>query len=205
VGPQDLQAPVNFEFGATLLNTNKGIVQQALQAIGQVIFNPLGAQMGVYGAEEFYQYCKDTVNAAQLDPQRYLKRPPQLAEGPRLSADDAIVQLVEGRMPGMNFVEGPVNAHAALTQWVQSDEFGKIQQENMPMVTNYLQAVGMLAQQYLQQQQMAQAAQQFQTGMGNQGEGQTGGMGEVPEMQTNQPTQAEIGGGGTQGPPGSAG
>ena len=204
VGPQDLQAPVNFEFGATLLNTNKGIVSQSLQAIGQVIFNPLGAQMGVYGAEEFYQYCKDTVNAAQLDPQRYLKRPPQLMEGPRLSADDAIVQLVEGRFPGMNFVEGPVNAHAALTKWVQSDDFGKVRPENMPMVQNYLQAVGMLAQQFLQQQQMAQAAQQFQQGMGQQGEGQGSGMGQVPDMQTQAPEQSEIAGGGTQGPPGSA-
>lgn len=205
VGPQDLQAPVTFEFGATLLNTNKGIVSQSLSEIGQAIFNPLAAQMGIYGPEEFYQWCKDKINAAQLDPQRYIKRPPQLAEGPRLSADDAIVQLVEGRFPSMNFVEGPVNAHAKLQQWVQSDEFGHIHPENMDMVRNYLQAVGMLAQQFLQQQQQAQAAAQFQQQMGQGGAGQTGGgMGEVPPMQTDTPTQSEIAGGGTQGPPGSA-
>ena len=70
VTPRDIQAPVNFEFGATLLNTNKGIMSQSLSEIGQAIFNPLSFQMGLVGPEQFYQWCKDSVNAAQLDPQR---------------------------------------------------------------------------------------------------------------------------------------
>lgn len=207
VGPQDLQAPVTFEFGATLLNTNKGIVAQSLSEIGTALFNPLSFQMGTAGPEEYYQWQKDYVNSHQLDPQRYVKRPPQLAQGPRLSADDAIVQLIEGKMPGMNFIEGPVEAHALLLQWTQSDDFGQVHPENIGMIKEYLQAVFMLAQQFLQQQQMAQAAQQFQQQMGNKGQGQDAGGsggGDIPPMQTDTPQQSEIAGGGTQGPPGSA-
>ena len=208
VGPQELQGPVSFEFGATLLNTNKGIVSQALDDIGMALFSPLGFQMGTANADTWYQWCKDKVNAGQLDPQRYVARPPQIAQGPKISVNDAITQLVEGKFPSMNFLEGPVEAHATLLEWTQSDDFGRIHPEQVHqigMIKEYLQAVYMMAQQFLMQQQMAQAAQGFQAVMGNKGEGAGAGMGgEVPPMQTDTPTQSEIAGGGTQGPPGSA-
>ena len=205
VSPRDIQAPVNFEFGATLLNTNKGIMSQSLTEIGQAIFNPLGFQMGLVGAEQFYQWAKDKINSAQLDPQRYLMKPPGTPDTPPMSANDAIVMLVEGKMPpGVNFVEGATAAFETFAKWYQSDEFGRVASMNLGLVKEYLQQVQAAAMQEQQRQQAAQASQQFQAIMGNKGQGQTGDAGMAPEMQTEAPTQAEISGGGMQGQGGMA-
>jgi len=201
IGPEDIQSPVNFEFGATLLNTNKGIMSQSLSEIGQAIFNPLGFQMGLVGAEQFYAWCKDKINAAQLDPQRYIKKPPGMPESPPMRAVDAITMLVSGKMPdGVNFIEGPMAAMETLAKWVQSDEFGQVPFHEVGMVRQYLQQVQAAAMQAQQQQMAMQASQQFQAMMGNKGQGAGAPMGgEAPEMQTETPTQQEIQGGGTQG------
>ncbi len=202
--PADLQLPVNFEFGATLLNTNKGVMSQALQQIGSAIFNPLAMQFGVVDANSFYQWAKDTINAAQLDPSRYLKRPQGLPDTPLLMPGDAIAILTEGKMPpGINFKDGPQDALDQIMQWMQSDDFGNVHISNVGVVREYLTQLQQAVMQQQQQQAAMQAAQQFQASQGQQGGGESSG-GQVPEMQTEQPTAAEIGGGGTQGPPGSA-
>jgi len=196
LSPQQLQLPVNFEFGATLLNTNKGVMSQSLTEIGQAIFNPLAMQFGVTGAEQFYQWAKDKVNSAQLDHMRYLKRPQGMPDTPPYTANDVIVILTEGHMPvGTNFVEGPIEAWQTLQKWVMSDELGKVHPENMSLVRGYLQQVQAVALQAQQQQAAMQASQQFQDMMGNKGQGQTGGSGVAPDMQTQSPTQDEIAGG----------
>ena len=201
MGPQDIQAPVSFEFGATLLNTNKGITSQSLSEIGQAIFNPLAFQLGITGPEQFYQWAKDKINAAQLDPQRYLKRPAGTPDTPPMSANDAITMLVEGKMPpGVNFVEGAIAGFEALAKWYQSDDFGRVHPTNLGIVREFLQMAQADAMQEQQRMQAAQAAEQFQGMMGNKGQGAGTSMGgEAPEMQTEAPTQAEIAGGGTQG------
>lgn len=201
LSPRDIQAPVNFEFGATLLNTNKGITSQSLTEIGQAIFNPLGFQMGLVGPQQFYQWAKDKINATQLDPQRYLIRPPGTPDTPPMSAQDAIVMLIEGKMPpGVNFVEGPMAAFETFAKWYQSDEFGRVAQIHLGLVKEYLTQVQAAAMQEQQRQQLAQASQEFQGMMGNKGQGATSPMGggEPPEMQTDTPTQSEINGGGMQ-------
>jgi hypothetical protein len=58
VTPQDIAAPVSFDFGATLLNTNKGLMAQALQGLGQALFNPLAFQMGLVGPEQFFRWAQ---------------------------------------------------------------------------------------------------------------------------------------------------
>ncbi len=206
VRPQDIQAPINFEFGATLLNTNKGIMSQSLSEIGQALFNPLSFQMGIVGPEQFYQWAKDKVNATQLDPQRYLKKPQGMPDTPPMSANDAITMLVEGKMPpGVNFVEGPVAAFETFAKWYQSDEFGRVATPNLGLVREYLQQVQAAAMQEQQRQMAMQAAEQFQGIMGNKGQGAGTSMGGMsPDMQTEAPTQEEIAGAGTQGQGGMA-
>ncbi len=200
MGPQDIQAPVSFEFGATLLNTNKGITSQSLSEIGQAIFNPLAFQLGITGPEQFYQWAKDKINAAQLDPQRYIVRPAGTPETPPMSANDAITMLVEGKMPpGVNFVEGATAGFETLVKWYQSDEFGQVHPTNLGIVREFLQMAQAAAMQEQQRMLAAQAAEAFQAQMGNKGQGAGTSMGgEAPEMQTEQPTSQEIAGGGMQ-------
>ena len=176
-------------------------MSQSLSEIGQAIFNPLAFQLGITGPEQFYQWAKDKINAAQLDPQRYLKRPAGTPDTPPMSANDAITMLVEGKMPpGVNFVEGAAAAFETFAKWYQSDEFGRIAGMNLGLVKEYLQQVQAAAMQEQQRMMAAQASQEFQAQMGNKGQGAGAPMGgSAPEMQTEAPTQAEIAGGGTQG------
>ena len=197
VGPQELQLPVNFEFGATLLNTNKGIMSQALQAIGAAIFNPLGFQTGVATPQKFYQYLKDYVNASQLDPMRYVEKPQGVPDTPLITANDAIAILTAGQMPnGTYFAEGPVAAFETLQKWAMSPALEQLHISNVGMVKGYLMQVQVAAQQEQQKQQAMQASQQFQAQQGNQGQGAGHGPGAPPEMQTEMPTQQEVQGGG---------
>jgi hypothetical protein len=205
LGPQDLQLPVNFEFGATLLNTNKGVMSQALTEIGSAIFNPLGFQTGVATPEKFYQWAKDKVNASQLDPLRYLAKPAGIPDTPLITANDAIAILTAGQMPnGTYFAEGPVQAFQTLQQWAMSPALEQLHISNVGLVKGYLMQVQQAAMAEQQKQQAMQASQQFQAQQGNKGQGQGSQMGSPPDMQTESPDQAEIAGGGTQGPPGSA-
>ena len=125
-----------------------------------------------------------------------------------MSARDAIAMLVAGKMPPcVNFVEGAMEAFKTLAAWYQSDDFGNVHMANVGLVGQFLQQVQQQATAEAQQQAAQQASQQFQQSMGGGQGGQGGGgggTGQAPEMTTEQPTAAEIGGGGTQGPPGSA-
>jgi hypothetical protein len=208
VTPADINAPVSFDFGATLLNTNKGLMAQALQGLGQALFNPLAAQMGLFGPEQYFNWMQDLTNSNQLDPTRYTKRPPGMPEGPPITANDAITALLNGMHPGLNFIEGPEAAFQTMMDWMQSDQFGLLSQSNMGLFKAYMITPQQAVQAVQQQQAMAQAAQQFQQQAGQQGQGQAGAPGgpaTTPPAQSQPASQAEIRGGGQQGPPGSAG
>jgi hypothetical protein len=199
VSPQELQLPVNFEFGATLLNTNKGVMSQALQSIGAAIFNPLGFQTGVATPQKFYQYLKDYVNASQLDPLRYVEKPQGTPDTPMMTANDAIAILTAGQMPnGTYFAEGATQAFQTLQQWAMSPALEELHISNVGLVKGYLMQVQQAASAEAQKQAAMQASQQFQQQQGQQGQGQGSGMsgGAPPEMQTEAPTQQEIQGGG---------
>lgn len=193
--PDEIAVPVSFDFQATLLNTNKGLVQQSLMSLGQALFNPLGFQTGVVTAEQFYNWAKDLVQAGQLDPTRYLKKPVGVPEGPRMTAEEAIVTLLDGRLPEYAPFEDPQEHYAKLMKYAQSDEFGFMVGGKELLFREYMQMALNGVRQAMQQQQMLQAAQAFSTAIGQQGGGggQSSG-GEAPPMQTNQPIMEEISG-----------
>src|SRR3990167_8256501 len=93
----DLEIPVIFDFEATLLNTNKGLVSQALMGLGAALVNPLMLQAGLIDREGMYRWAYDLIHANQLDPGRYLKRPAGVPEGPRLLAEEAISLLLQNQ------------------------------------------------------------------------------------------------------------
>lgn len=191
----DVDLPVTFNFQATLLNTNKGVVSQALQGLGAALFNPLSLQIGTVNAQTYYQWQRDLINAHQLDPDRYVVPPPGGGEPP-ISIETAITQLIEGILPSVNVLGGPEMALQELMKWAQTDAFGLLPPTNVGLFKHYVMLIQQAIQQAQQQQMMMQAAQEFQgrMGEGGKGPGAPPGMGEVPEMQTEAPTQAEIGG-----------
>lgn len=207
--PHALAIPLAFDFQATLLNTNKGMVGQALQALGAALFNPLSMQFGTVDAEKFYNWQRDLVQASQLDPARYVNKPitAPTGDGPRLTAHEVILWIVDRmQVPPMSPMEPPDQHLQALMGLIKKPEYQQLLGgEGALLLREYLRALVALIQQQQQAMMLQQAAQDFGAKMGNQGQGQQGAMGEVPEMQAEAPSQQEIQGAGTQGPPGSAG
>ena len=191
----EIDVPLTFEWQATLLNTNKGVMQQTLTALGMALFNPLSMQFGVVGPEQFYNYLKDLVQAGQLDPARYLIKPLGVPEGPRHTAQEAILMIMEDRMPEVAPLE-PIEQHAQILQsYSRSPQFGFLTQQQVGLFKAYLMAVMQMMAQQQQQQQMMQAAQQFSQGMGGGGQsvgGRPSEPGEAPEIQTQTPTLSEV-------------
>lgn len=194
--PQEINFPVAFDFQATLMNTNKGMVAQALQSLGSALVNPLMLQMGLTGPEQVYNWAKDLIQASQLDPARYLMKPQGTPEGPRHTAEEALLMLLEGRLPEVAPLEPPEQHLATLQKEMMSDNFAHFSGDSLVLFKQYLQGVMALVQQQFQQQAMMQAAQQFSQTMGQQGGqgGMQGQMGQAPPPQTEQPTQSEIAG-----------
>lgn len=191
--PGQLDVPVSFGFQATLLNTNKGLVAQALTAIGAAIVSPLAIQLGLVDAERIYNWAKDLVSAYQQDPARYLKRPPGTPEGPRLMAEEAISLLIEGQLPQGMPMEPPQEHLEKLRQFMQSPEFGLVR--NPAIVQQYIQSVIQLVQQEAAMQALLQSAQSLSQTLS---QGQGGGAPTTvasPALQTEAPTSVEAQGG----------
>ena len=192
--PQDVAIPLSFDFGATLLNTNKGLVSQALTGLGQALFTPLAFQLGTANPETFYNWAKDLIQAQQLDPQRYLVKPAGVPEGPRMSFEEALLMIMQGRLPEVAPLE-PIEQHFQKAQeFMQGDQFGILTDVQVALFKEYLMRLTAAMRQALQAQQLAQAAEAFSATLGNQGGGakEAQSMGSPPDMQMETPRQDEL-------------
>lgn len=192
--PDEIAVPLAFDFQATLLNTNKGVMAQALQALGQMLISPLALQMGLVDKERIYNWAADLIQANQLDPARYIIKPPGTPEGPRMLWEEALQLILNGQLPAVAPLE-PVQEHyQKALAFMQTDDFGLVQGESLVLFREYLKSLLMAVRQAVQAQQMAQAAQQFNQMLqqGSQPAGGAGGMGAEPPMQPEMPTQQEI-------------
>jgi len=201
---KDINIPVAFDFQATLLNTNKGVVADALTGLGQAIFSPLAMQFGLVDAEKFYNWARDYIKSNQLDPARYINRPPAATNTPKITADEAILAVSEGRLPIDTQPLEPLEQHVQrLQEFAQSDEFGLLYGGRELLFREYMNHINQLVQSQQQQQMQMQAAQQFGQQMGQGGQGGTPTTVQAPPMQTEQGTADELagasGGGGMPG------
>lgn len=163
VSPDEIDFDVEFDFKASLLNANKEALGQTLMEVGQLILSPIAIQIGAVSAEEMYNYLRDVLRARDLDPDRYLKRPPML--GPKILAEEAIGEILEGKMPTGVPLENPQEHLQKLMAFQASDEFGLLTQPQMEIYQSYTQQLMQTIQEMAQQQMMLSAAAQTQSGM----------------------------------------
>ena len=194
--PLDIAVPIAWDWQPTLLNTNKGLVQQALQAIGMAVFNPLSFQVGTVGPEQYYNWQSDLIKSATLDPTRYIKKPLGVTSGPKITAEEAVLAIMENQVPNGMPLEDPREHLANLQKFMASDNFGFLTALQAGLFRAYLQRVAQFIQQQMQAQQLAAAAGEFSNTLGNSGEGQGSqpSAGELPGMQTEAPSQDELAG-----------
>lgn len=191
---RDIAIPLSFDFQATLLNSNKGLVSEALASIGSALFSPLAFQSGLVTPEELYNWAHDLVRANQLEPGRYLRRPPGVTDEPKITVEEALLDITSGIMPqSVNFVYPATEALQKFVAFVQSDDVGLLTEPQVAILKAYLMAVQQKAQQEMQAMQQAQAAAAFQQTLGG-GKGEAGRppeMGEAPPMQPEMGTATE--------------
>ena len=193
VSRDDIDADIDFEFKATMLNTNKQVVSAGISEVMAILVSPLALQAGIVTEQELYELFRDKIKALDLDPDKYMKRPPD--SGPKILAEEAETQIIAGRAPVGTPLELPQEHLAKLEAFYNSPSFGLLTPATVELFRGWVQKVQM---QMMRQQMMMQAAAQMgQMPMGmEQGGGPGGvpstfnnpGMNEAPTAQPNRPT-----------------
>ena len=176
ITPQDIDGEVDFDFTATMMNTNRQAMAEALtEAIG-IVVSPLALQLGIVGPDQVYRLMKDRMKARDLDYKSYLKPPTPDATKPGITVEEAIGMIMDGLYPYGSPLEGPIVHFQRLIEFQQDDHsFGRIDTpDKVNLFAFYLRDVHMQVQQLMKQQQMAQAASQMQQFMGQQGQDMSG-------------------------------
>ena len=172
---EQVSGKMRFTFTAGMFNTNKEMQIQILQTLMGILINPLMLQIGVVGQEQIFNLLTDFIKIVQQPNTRYIKQPQPGPEQIFLTADEVMQMLVSGRMPTDQVMpkEG-FEAHAKRIQEILSlPELEGISAHVHGWVNAYLTRMQEKQAQAIQQQQMLQAAQQFQQQI-NGGQGQPG-------------------------------
>lgn len=172
VTPEDITAAVDFEFKATLFNTNKQMISGALSEIMAMVVSPLAVQLGIVSPAEIYTLFRDKVKSLDLDPDKYLARPPEAVMGPKLLFEEVVSMIVANQTPQGTTLEAPAE-HLQKIQAFMADElkFGILNATQAVLLQQWAMQV---QARMLREQMMMQAVAQFNQGQ-NGGGGGPGG------------------------------
>ncbi len=162
----EINGRFDFEFGANAINMSKQAMQETLQQFGVAAFSPLMFQAGIAQADGLYRYVRDYGKALGIDPRRYVKAPSAAAEGPPITAGEAIAMILEGQMPaGTPGEPGGAFAHLqALEAFANTDEMGLLNGSETQIFAQWFKRIAEMAQQQAELAAAAQAQQQQQAG-----------------------------------------
>jgi hypothetical protein len=172
----EIQGRFEFEFGASILNTNRALSTAALQDMLGMLVNPLLFQLGIVTPENVYTLLADTIKARGQEPEKYITPPNNdpFASGPKILAEDAIMSIMNGYFPVGNAME-PLEVHLQKLQEFVGDpkNFEHMTPNQISMLGQYSAIRIQELQQQMAQQQMMQnaAAMQQQVGGGQEGKG----------------------------------
>jgi hypothetical protein len=161
----EIKGKYRFTFSQNALNTSKEALQSALQDLMAAYVSPLAIQLGIIKPDGIYRLLRDYGRSKGPDPDKYLSPPTPGAMEPPINAEEAILQIMEGNMPAGSPMEGTQEHFNKLSQFSQSDEFGYLSPETVPLFRAYLQRVAEAMAQEQAAATLAAAAQQFGEGM----------------------------------------
>lgn len=160
--PSAIRGTFLFDFKANVLNTNKAALEQTMNELAATLISPLMFQIGMVDQERVYNIMHDVIKAKGQDPDRYIKRPPNLPDAPSVMAEEAIVMIMNGEMPTGMPAEGAVAHFSKLQEFSNSDAMGWMKEAALQLFVNYMRDIMQLAQQEQQKQQLSAAAGQQQ-------------------------------------------
>jgi len=200
----------HFTFGANILNTQKLMLQQSLQAAMALAVNPVALQLGITRPDGIHRLYRDIWKALGLDPDDHLA-PPLLSTGePPITAEDAITALMQDMTPLGLPAEGAVPHLQKLKQFENSPDFGFLSETGVQLYQGWLQLVEQYLMLEMQQQQMLAGAGASGSMGGEEEGGRPPGEGNPDEVSEGDPpvsgpnemrdeTLPSAGGGGSQG------
>lgn len=162
-----IEAPVRFEFKASLLNTDKNSRQAALGQLIQMYVSELGITAGVTDPETIWRLFRDFGRALGQEPDRkqYLKRPSPDVATPKITAEEAIIAIMNEQLPVGTPLEPAMLHLQKLIEFQKSPQFGFLTTpEQLDIFKMWLQKIADLAR--AQQQMLAMAAAKMQPGQG---------------------------------------
>lgn len=165
----EVRGKYRFTFSANVLNTSKEAMQSALQTLMTAYVSPLAIQLGIAKPDGVYRLFRDFGRAFGQDPDKYISPPTPGAMEPPISAEDAILFIMDGVMPRGSPLEGAQAQFQKLQEFSASDDFGHLDGAQVPLFRAYLQSLAELMAQEQAQAALLAAAQQFQQGMSQPG------------------------------------
>ena len=107
---------------------------------------------------------RDLVRAAGTDPDRYISPPTPMALGVPISAEEAVLQIMDGNIPQGTPFEGAEVHFQKLVDFMGSDDFGFLEPPSVQLFQAYLSQVQQIIAQ--ERAMLAQAAGAFEGGGG---------------------------------------
>lgn len=183
----EIDMEVDFEFKATMLNSNKEAVAGALDNLAAKIFSPIAIQMGITKPEHVYNLIHDSTKALDLDPDRYSQRPAQRVAGPKSLAEEVLTAIMDHQKPEGGPLE-PAEEHLnKLMQYQTGPEFQMFDKVQKAYFNAWLHNIAGIIQAEQQEKMMLAAASQSVKGLQGGGGGQGGAGGEALQNPAVQP------------------
>lgn len=188
---QQITGRFMFEFGASILNTNRSLATSALQDMIGMLVNPLFFQVGIVTPEKLFTLLRDYIKARGQEPLKYISSPTNdpYQNTVHISVEDAIYAIMNGYYPHGAPME-PLDLHIQkLQEFVQNPETMKfLTPGQTQLLGQYAAAKVQEMQIQMEQQQMQANAAQFQQQHGPQQGGQGGA-----QAQSGPPAQGPAG------------
>jgi hypothetical protein len=181
----DLEGGYEFDFKANVLNTSRFQLQQSLGTLLNVMLTELAISMGITTPDTAYRLLRDFARSQGVDAAErgYMIAPVPGADKPRLMAEEAIADILEGRIPdGLPAEPGGAAEHLQkLVAFEQSEQYGIFGEEHVEIFRVYLQQMGEAAQAEQRLAERKQAAMRFQSGQQGTTPDNGSGQAQTPE------------------------
>jgi len=198
----EIDGNFQYEFSANILNTSKSALQEGLMAVMSAYINPLAIQMGLVTPENVFRMLNDFGKANGQEPaHKYLTPPVPGADRPLMMVEEAISTIMDGEIPNGEPQEGAMAHFQKLQEFAQAEsqrEEPFLSPGQQSIFEVYYTEMAKKAQEEMRQQQLMQAAGQFNIQGPQGGTVEQGGNPQVQENELLAEDLPTAGGGGVQ-------
>ncbi len=167
----EIRAEMNFEFQASLTNTSPGAIEQSLNKIAALVFSPISQAIGTADPEGMYRLQRDMIKINKIDPDRYIKRPPNVdLDALKLTAEEVITEIfTDNKLPNSIPLESTQVHMNKLLEFIQGDQLGFFNETHLQFLNQHMSGIQQRLQQEQEQLKRVKAAAESQKGEGGQG------------------------------------